>query len=352
MAEENPALLGFSTPHGWVIDDAEGRPAAFLGNFVQRAVGRAGDWRSATGFSLIVGRQARGGSRALLCALRDQGGIDLAFSLNANPLSAPIFRHVRFAPARAPTDRLKLSWRLKASTVALARLARAVADAAPNLIDQRRELFCSPDLARADFPPLPVDVRAVQDLSDTGWYARFWATLKAEAEVIGDRSPEVLRWRFGDPDLTRPPVFLGVWDGRDLVAVGMALMAKQRPIDPAVLEVLDLQALPGAAAHAFPRLMAAFALVGRWQGAAKLRLPVVNAGLIQALGPWAATARREGGWGHAQECWLDPAAPMREVWRPTPFDGDYSFCLRPAPLGSRRPRPSAAASMAPAARKA
>jgi len=76
-------------------------------------------------------------------------------------------------------------------------------------------------------------------------------------------------------------------------------------------------------------------------GAAKMRLQVASSDLQRALGRFGERARREGGWGH---CHVAFNAGMQDAgWRPTPYDGDYSFCLRPLPA-----RASAALRLAPA----
>ncbi|MFC0633868.1 N-acetyltransferase [Brevundimonas balnearis] len=350
--EENPARPSDSSPLGWVIDGPDGRPQAFLGAFHQRLKGAAGPASFLNGFSLIVSPHAKGAARPLVRALLDQPGVAFVTTLNANRLSSPIYPRLGFEPVREPVFRLKLSWRLDPVAAVAARALRIAAEAAPALFADGREWLASSRLRREDLPTLPAGVKPVLDLSDDGAYGRFWSALQARSELIADRGPEVIRWRLADPDLTRRPILLGAWRGRDLAAVAIALLAKQRPVDPAVLEILDLQALQGEAVDAFPRLMAALTAIGRAQGAAKMRLSVVGPGVLDALGPWAERARREGGWGHGFERWADPADPRRALWRPTAFDGDYGFCLRPAPRGVASVRAAGAARGAVAARRA
>ncbi|MFN3352979.1 MAG: N-acetyltransferase [Brevundimonas sp.] len=350
--EENPARRTARSPVGWVVDGPDGRPHAFLGAFLQSIKGQAGPAAFYNGFSLIVSPKARGAARGLVGALLAQPEAALTATLNANRLSSPIYPRLGFQPLDDPMFRLKLSWRIDPAAALASRMLRIAAEAAPALFADGREWLASSRLARGDLPVLPSGVSAIQDLSDDGAYARFWRAAEARSDLIADRSPEILRWRLADPDLTRRPILLGVWRDRELAAVAMALMAKQRPIDPAVLEVLDLQALDGEAVDAFPRLMSALMAIGRAQGAAKLRLSVVHPGLLEALGPWAGRARREGGWGHAFERWRDPADARRKLWRPTPFDGDYSFCLRPAARGAGAGRAATAGRRAVAPRRA
>lgn len=321
-------------PLGWVLDGLDGRPAAFIGNFLQQLVSADGPVLACTGYSLIVGPAARGRAGPLIRTLLRQPGVAVGFTLNANPLAAPLYPRLGFAPAPGPAHALKLSWTVDLAAAAAARACRWLGDRAPQLFADGRERLVSGRLARLDLPPLPPGVHALEDLSDDGDYAGFWRALQATAPLMSDRSPAALRWRLSNPDLPRPPVLLGMRDGGTLVATALAVMSKQRTIDPPVLEIVDLQVLPAHAARALPPLMTALEAVARHQGASKLRLPVVSAPLLAALGPWADRARREGGWGHGFMRWTDPADPRQALWAPTAFDGDYSFCLRPPP-----PRP-------------
>jgi hypothetical protein len=112
----------------------------------------------------------------------------------------------------------------------------------------------------------------------------------------------------------------------------MAMMAKANSIDPPVLEILDLMALRDEP-RAIPALMQALLANARSLGAAKVRIQVVNETLLRQLGSLAASARREGGWGHCHVR-FEPGIEGFETWAPTPFDGDYQVCLRPVPVAS------------------
>ena len=81
-------------------------------------------------------------------------------------------------------------------------------------------------------------------------------------------------------------------------------------------------------------LMAALKDAARQMGAAKLRLQTVAPQTLTRLGRFARTARREGGWGHCHVRFA-PDAPSPGLWAPTPYDGDYAFCLRPGPGRTR-----------------
>jgi hypothetical protein len=126
-------------------------------------------------------------------------------------------------------------------------------------------------------------------------------------------------------------VLLAAVEGETIVGHAWAELAKPSIIDPPVLEIVDLMALNGAPGT-LDRLMTALMAAARRLDAAKLRLHLVSPRLLDQLGAWAVTARREGGWGHAHAR-FEPDAPDPDLWQPTPYDGDYSFCLRPATGG-------------------
>jgi hypothetical protein len=118
--------------------------------------------------------------------------------------------------------------------------------------------------------------------------------------------------------------------GKTIGGYAMAVMSKGNPIEPPMLEILDLVAREDEL-RAVPALMQALLANARNLGAAKLRIQMVSPDLQRRLGPLADIARREGGWGHCHVK-FDPDTPGVDTWSPTPFDGDYGICLRPVPV--------------------
>ncbi|MFN3536487.1 MAG: N-acetyltransferase, partial [Brevundimonas sp.] len=253
--------------------------------------------------------------------------VALFYTLNANALSAPLYRRHGLEPYPQATHGLKLTWMIDPVVAGVAGVVRRLT---PHLSGRpgperlmNRRLRANPALR------LPPQVTALERFDDD--WDLFWSRLKTEGRVLADRSAETLRWRLGEPDATLPPIRLA-WR-RDGAVTGwlLAQMTKMSRLEPPVLDIIDLVALrdePDAAAVLTGALLAN---AGRL-GAAKVRLQVVSPDLLEALGPLVRRARREGGWGHAHAR-FDPrhAARLRAGWSPTPFDGDYSFCLRPVP---------------------
>ena len=334
----NPARIESDAAAGWLIASDQGEPCGFTGNFVQR-FHRGGDvLHGATGFSIIVLPRAKGQSRRLLRAFVEQPGMFARYTFNANPASSPIYKLYDMVAWPRATHDLKLAWRVDALTCAGGRLWREVDRRAPQLIDPARERLMNPRLSAPAQLDLPDGIHVLDDLSDRSAYADFWTALRAEGRLIADRSPAVLRWRLSDPDLTLKPLVLAYRRDGAITGYAMAMPAKNNPIEPPVLEIIDIVALKDEPA-AIPELVEALLANAHGLGAAKVRIQTVNDDLLRRLGPLVFSARHEGGWGHCHVK-FEPGTPGVHGWAPTPFDGDYGICQRPVPVGAEARRPA------------
>ncbi|MDI7775698.1 N-acetyltransferase [Asticcacaulis sp. EMRT-3] len=326
----NPVLRERPAPQGWVIEDKDGRIAAVLGALAQRY------WRGhevcygLTGHSLVVSPHLRGASRHLITRIISEPGFTACYTLNANILSHRLYGRFGFrAPPAAVADR-KLAWVIDPLVCMTARALRHALDGRPRLARRVGEqLRPKARLWRDPVFKLPHDVTTFQPGAA---YAEFWTRLRDEGGWLADRGPHVLEWRLQDPDLTTAPVMLAFQRGGEILGYACAMFAKENPIEPLVLEIIDLQAL-NTAPLAVARLMDALMAVARQGGAAKLRLGMLSPRLHSQLGPHAVTARSEGGWQHAHVR-IAPNAPDLTSWAPTPYDGDLFMSLRPPPRPS------------------
>ncbi|MDQ8028532.1 MAG: N-acetyltransferase [Brevundimonas sp.] len=327
----NPARLEIGAPAGWIIDGPDGEPAAHVGNLIQRF--RLGERRlhGATGFSIIVTRAARGGSRAMLKTFTRQPVVFARYTFNANSKSQPLYVRHGMQAWPEQTHALKLSWVVDPLPLAAGRLWKRLYDLAPGFVEGLGERLMNDRLGRAVRLDLPGGVEVLTDFGDASPYAAFWEALVAEGRLLADRSPEAQRWRLKDPDLTQAPLALAVRRDGGIVAYAQAMMAKSNILEPPVLEIVDLEALKDHP-DAVPALMRALKSAAHAMGAAKLRLQTVTPQALERLGEFARTARREGGWGHCHVQFAEDA-PDPALWSPTPYDGDYAICLRPIPLG-------------------
>lgn len=328
--ESNPARLKTGAPAGWLLEAEDGEPCGFTGNFIQEFHHGARTLYGATGFSIIVRPRARGNSVKLLNAFTRQSDMFALYTFNANPTSSPLYKRYGLAAWPPQTHDLKLSWRTDTVACAGGRLWREIDRRVPRLTEARSERLLNNRLHEPDALTLPTGVSVLTDFSDRSRFADFWQALRAEGRMIADRSPATLRWRLSDPDLTLRPLVLA-FDRDNLIhGYAMAMMSKGNPIEPPILEILDLMALRDDV-RAIPALMEALLTNARTMGAAKLRIQTVNPDLLRRLGPLAQSAKHEGGWGHCHVK-FDPAEPGADSWAPTPFDGDYGICLRPVPV--------------------
>jgi len=341
----NPAAAEIDAPHGWVIDHGAGAEAV-VGNFIQRFWLNGRALHGATGYSIVVPPAHRGRSRALIDAFLDQPACFARYTLNANARSSPLYKRHGMIPWPPDAHTVKLSWMIDPAACLCGRALRGVVDHAPAMADLLGEqLSPLPRLLkgrglRLAERRLPPTVSLNPDLSARSDYARFWQALLAEGRLIADRSPSIMRWRLSDPDLTVPPLSLAYRQGGRITGFALAMLNKQTPLEPPILEIIDLIALENDAT-VIQTLCESLRRLAPALGAAKMRLQVASSDLQRALGRFGERARREGGWGH---CHVAFDTGMQDAgWRPTPYDGDYSFCLRPLPA-----RASAALRLTPA----
>ncbi|WP_189485741.1 N-acetyltransferase [Asticcacaulis endophyticus] len=325
----NPVLTEVAVPQGWVIKGSDGEVLAFLGAFAQRFWQGGRAYHAVTGHSLVVSPTARGASRALIHAILAVPDMLACYTLNANVISHKLYGHYGFKAFPAETHNVKLSWVTGPITCLAGRGLRRLVRGHDDWARKVGERFLPRSLWRPFDLNLPENVRILSDFEDYSAYSRFWEALRSEGRLIADRSPAIQRWRLSDPDATTLPVALSFGREDAFGGYAVAMFNKPSPIEPVALEIIDIMALDHAP-EAVPALMTALKRIAAKFGAAKLRLPVVNDRLMRQIGPWVRTARREGGWSHAQ-VYVHDGAPDISSWQPTAYDGDHGLCLRPPP---------------------
>lgn len=324
---ENPALKATGAPLGWVIEDEDGGLAAVLGALPQ-AFWRGDDiYYGLSGHSLVVQPRLRGASRPLIERILAQPGFALCYTLNANALSHRLYGRFGFVAPQAVVADRKLAWVIDPLACLAARGLRQGLRTHPDLARRVGErLHPGPRLWDGSALRLPDGVAVIRP---DAAYDDFWRRLRGEGRWLADRSARTLNWRLSDPDLTLPPVLLGYVRGAEVLGYSCAMFVKENPLEPVVLEIVDIQALAGAA-DAMPSLLKALTSVARQRGAAKLRLGMYGPELYERLGAQARSARLEGGWSHAH-LFRHSGAPDLNDWSPTPFDGDMFMSQRAVP---------------------
>lgn len=320
-------------PVGWVTVDDRDRPVGVLGNLRLDLTAPGRKLTGATGFSVVTAQHGRGSGSKLVRTFMGQPDVFATWTFNANPAGAPLYDRLGLAPWPVQTHALKLSWVVDPIACAMGRALRLAARDR-RMSDLLGERLVSRRLdAPLDESALGDGIEPIVDVTPGSAWDAYRLRLEREPRLRPDRSPRVMAWRDADPQAPRPGLMLGAFEGVDLVAHARARLAKGNALEVTALEIMDLDWIEARHA-AVPVLMAALFDQARAWGAAKLRLQVVSPRVLAALGTWGDRARREGGWGHCKLAWVGDAPAL--PWDPTPFDGDYEVCLRPAPAGERR----------------
>lgn len=309
---------------GWVLEDEEG-VCGYLGNIRQSYALLDARLVGATGYSLIVLPRARGGSRLLLEAFRNQPGVFATSILNSNARAAPIYGREGLTAFPAGWADARIVWPLAPVTIVSEQIVR-------RLFHNRRpsrELFHS---ARSAPVAASVDqVRALDPWADAAAIDLFSSALNASGSLVADRSSRALQARFSDPDQANPPVLYG-WDDEDrLSAMALGQVGKMTECEAPILDIIDVAWLEPHGAVAATALLARLKTHGQRAGASRMRLPLVNAATAAvARDVPGSLLRRRHLQSHTR---FVESEGLEHLWNPTPYDGDFGFCLRPPPVG-------------------
>lgn len=320
-------------PAGWVCE-LDGQVSAFLGNFVQRFHYGTRVLRGATGHTFLAHPRAKGAGRMVLRALAEQPSRFGVYLFNANALSAGLYRHYALDAWPAATHNVKYSWWVDLPAVIGERLLWRYS----NLrgfegVRAQGERFITDRLRHGAVRKLHPDVRVMFEQEVDGRFDGLWARLQEDGRLLAARDSATLRWRLADPDLTRRPILLGYEHNGRLAGYLLAYFSKPTEIDQPCLDIVDLIAPAEHEAKAIPALVRTLVDNARNLGVARVRLQTVSPTLDRILADLPG-AHRQVTHGHCHARFADDVGPaMAAAWAPTPYDGDYSFCLRPPPLG-------------------
>jgi hypothetical protein len=329
MAGAPGVAYSAASPAGWVCETERDGVLAFLGNFLQQFDYRGDTLTASTLHTLLVDPRVKGASRDLLRRFADQQSSFVRYTFNANDRSAPIYKHFGMAPWPRSQSRTKYVWRTDLPGVVSERALRWVSGLAGSRGHGERfhtERVWTGEVRYSEPGVVNMTVADIDERFD-----RLWARLKQDGRLLAVRDAATLRWRCSDPDLTRTPVLLAYEAEGDLAGYLLAFFSKGSQVERPALEIIDVIAPAEHEAAAIPALLRALLASARGLGAARVRLPMVSEGLEALLAPFRA-ARRVYGHDHCHVRWdAGVSDEMRAAWFATPFDGDYSFCLRPPP---------------------
>lgn len=307
---------------GWVLEDHDG-VCGYLGNIRQDYALPDARFVGATGYSLIVLPRAKGGSRSLLEAFRSQRGVFATSIFNSNARAAPIYSREGFAAFPQNWADAKIVWPLAPMTILSERVVRSLyRNTRPS-----RELFSG---AR-DRPPGrgAAGLSALDPSTDAAAIDRFYEELRHAGSMIADRSARALQDRFSDPDRTERPMLYGWGEGDRLSAMALGQLGKMSECEAPILDIIDIVWLEPHGVAAALALLVQLKTEGRRAGASRMRLSLLNHATAEiALRVPGAVIRRRHVHGHAS---LVAGMDHDLAWAPTPFDGDFGFCLRPPP---------------------
>ena len=320
-------------PAGWVVE-RDGEVVAFLGNFVQRFQYEDQVLRGASGHTFLARPDAKGAGRLLLRALAEQQGRFAIYLFNANAVSAGHYRHYALDPWPSATHRIKYRWWVDLPGALSERLLWKVSQLRGfDGVRARGERFITDRLREGAI------TRFAPGVAETKIDERFdhlWAGLAAEGRLLAIRDAASLQWRLADPDLTRRPILLGYEAGGRLTGYLLAYFAKQTEIERPSLDIVDLIATRDSERAAIPALVSTLVSNARDLGVVRVRMQTVSPGLDDILAHLPG-AQRVVTHGHCHARFADGIpAGAAEAWSATPYDGDYSFCLRPPPLVARK----------------
>lgn len=319
--------LGEGYP-GWVLEDRDG-VCGYIGNIRQNYTYLGARLIGATGYSLIVLPRAKGGSRLLLQAFRSQPDVFVTSIFNSNALAAPIYEREGFSAFPEEWASAKIIWPLAPMTILSERIARSFyRHRRPS-----RELF-NGGKGRSRGQSI-AGVSILDPWTDAAGIDHFNAELHRSGSLVADRSSQAFQDRFSDPDQVEPPMLYGWSEGNRLSAVALGQLGKMSEYEAPVLDIIDLAWLEPYGAASATLLLFQMKTEGRRSGASRMRLSLVNQDTAEvALRVPGAILRRRHVHGYASfVAGSDEPIP----WAPTPFNGDFGFCLRPPPVELSHP---------------
>jgi len=319
-------------PAGWVCE-RDGKVVAFLGNFVQRFHHGDEILYGASGHTFLARPDAKGAGRMLLRALAEQPGRFAIYLFNANAVSAGHYRHYAIDPWPETTHRVKYRWWVDLPGALSERVLWKVSELRGfEGVRARGERYITDRLRHGAVTRLQSGVRVMAETEVDERFDDLWTRLTGDGRLLAARDAASLRWRLADPDLTRRPILLGYEEDGRLTGYLLAYFAKQTEIERPSLDIVDLVATQDSELTAIPALVSTLVGNARDLGVVRVRLQTVSPGLDEILCRLPG-AQRIVTHGHCHARFADGLpAGAADAWRATPYDGDYSFCLRPPPL--------------------
>ncbi len=335
----NPDQGGLSP--GKIAEHPENGIVGFIGNHGVRFFGRDAEFSAATGYSMLAKPEFPGvGVRLLGSLLRQKTGFGL-FTLNNNKLAEKVYPRFRGEPLFPQTASLQLQWVTNPLLYVAGGMRRRIHAMRGYATSRHHERFSLSARAPVDTPGATPHVRQIDidQLAASGIDA-FWTRLSGDGRIHANRNLASLTWRLSNPDQAHSPIVLGFDRGDGIEGLLIAMLTKESEIAPPALTIMDLTAIASSEAEALPALVRSALGIARARKLAKTVLPYLNPHALTALQDLAAPRFRQFGHVHAHVKFGQdaPRELLTAHWAPTPWDGDFSFCVRQPPVRSQAER--------------
>ncbi|MDZ7813031.1 MAG: hypothetical protein U5L74_07895 [Ideonella sp.] len=269
--EQNPSRQAIAAPLGWVLtkgDDIGG----FIGNLPQTYWFQGQRVMTATCTSYLVRPEWRARSVDLLRAFFVQPHVQCVFTTTANEHSAQLYKLFKAKPWTPQGTDQRLLW--IASDNALVQhslrrlhqhllLGQAGTPLAWVLRPLRRWVGIATVPKARGFAGHALTITADSAEQLDLRFERFWQGLKQRAGMQLDRSPEMLAWRLGDPDMRGHCALLSLLDAAgEVLGMAQVLAVTNRPHRIPRVQVLDWvlrDSPPQAARNALLQAVSAWA---------------------------------------------------------------------------------------------
>ncbi|WP_084420116.1 GNAT family N-acetyltransferase [Henriciella litoralis] len=329
-----------------LLKEKEGKPVAMIGLQARDFKIDGQLEKAVVGHTFISSPEGRGAGFILARKALKTPGIAAIYSLNNNALAGRFHKKIGLTAWLGEAGRKRMEWPIRPITMAkglaLSGLARK-----EKLYDRlsKREFF-KVRFDRLDHYSLSQPL--TQFLApETPHHA---ALINEFGRHVGDgttvspvRTGEVYAYQMADPDAPGRIALIGLNEGRSLSAIMQVALTKPNSFEPAELEVIDLETVPGCdPARLIQTLIREAQSIARQAGLSRVRLPLATRFPDKVFSHTGLKLSRRFSYDPAHAWFADETGEMAKNWTPTGFEGDFFFALRLSePMPDNEPQASA-----------
>ncbi len=334
LLEQNPHQG--DRPSGYVACDTQNTILGFLGATGVELVNQRETLYATSGHSVVAAPQTPGAGVLLLRSLLQSDFGTAAYTLNNNALVQPIYDRLGGLPLSPQTADTTLNWITNHSLLAKAGFYRRYQRLRSfKTARSQGEQFARFELPDPAFSPSANHVKPCAfPFHDCPDLAHFWERLSSSEPFYMRRDTAALKWRFSNPDQTLDPIMFVFDRGNGVEGWLIAQVSKETEISAPILTIVDLIALDDAVQSAYPTLVSTAIEASRQMRLQRVQLPFADKATINALKPLLKSSNIHKGHIHAHAKFHQNTDTdmLERNWRLTPFDGDFTYCLRQPPI--------------------